>query len=65
MEVDRSDDFPFQQKGDFQGVATANYLVKIIWDTNQLMVNCWFGSRWFGLLESPKMKGIGILRVYP
>ena len=27
----------------------------------QLMVNCWFGARWFGFLESPKMKGIGIL----
>ena len=25
------------------------------------LVNCWFGSRWFGFLESPKMKGIGIL----
>ena len=21
---------------------------------------CWFGSRWFGFLESPKMRGIGI-----
>ena len=24
----------------------------------QLMVKCWFGARWFGFLESPKMKGI-------
>ena len=24
----------------------------------QLMVNCWFGARWFGFLGSPKMKGI-------
>ena len=35
-------------------------------DTNsQLMVNCWFGSRWFGFLESPNMKGIGILGCTP
>ena len=27
------------------------------------MVNCWFGARWFGFLGSPKMKGIGIVRV--
>ena len=32
---------------------------------NQLMVNCWFGARWFGFLESPKMKGIGILGCTP
>ena len=25
---------------------------------NQLMVNCWFEARWFGFLESPKMKWI-------
>ena len=26
---------------------------------------CWFGARWFGFLESPKMKGIGILGCTP
>ena len=31
----------------------------------QLMVNCWFGARWFGFLESPKMKGIGNLGCTP
>ena len=31
----------------------------------QLMVNCWFVSRWFGFLESPKMKGIGNLGCTP
>ena len=28
---------------------------------NQLMLNWWFGTRWFGYLGSPKLKGIGIL----
>ena len=28
-------------------------------------VNCWFGARWLGFLESPKMKGIGILGCAP
>ena len=32
---------------------------------SQLIVNCWFGARWFGFLESPKMKGIGIPRCSP
>ena len=34
---------------------------------SQLMVNCWFGARWFGFLESPKMKGIVriVTWVYP
>ena len=31
---------------------------------NQLMVTCWFLSRWFGFLESLKMKGI-VTWVYP
>ncbi len=31
--------------------------------SNHLLVNCWFGARWFGFLESPKVKGIGI-RIY-
>ena len=33
-------------------------------DYFHLMVNCWFGTRWFGFLESPKMKGI-VSWVYP
>ena len=24
---------------------------------NQLMVNCWFGARWFGFLEFPYERG--------
>ena len=28
-------------------------------------LGCWFGSPWFGFLESPKMKGIGILGCTP
>ena len=33
---------------------------------DQLMVNYWLGSRWFGFRkESPKMKGIGILGCTP
>ena len=31
----------------------------------QLMLNCWFGARWFGFLGSPLMKGIGILWGHP
>ena len=31
----------------------------------QLVVNWWFGARWFGFLGCPKMKGIGILRGIP
>ena len=31
----------------------------------QLMVNCWFGARWFGFLESPKMKRIDNLGCPP
>ena len=27
-------------------------------ESSQLMVNCWFGSLWFGFVGSPKMKGI-------
>ena len=35
-------------------------------DTNQLMVNWWFGARWFGFpMGSPKLKGIGILWGFP
>ena len=30
-----------------------------------VIVICWFGARWFGFLESPKMKGIGISRCSP
>ena len=30
------------------------------WDI-QVMVNSWFGARWFGFRESSKMKGIGIV----
>ena len=37
----------------------------VFWISNQLMVNCWFGARWFGFLESPKMKGIGNLGCTP
>ena len=30
------------------------------WYTNQLMVNCWFGARWFGFRTDPrKWKGLG------
>ena len=29
---------------------------------NKLIVNWWFGARWFGFLESPFLKGMGKLR---
>ena len=36
-----------------------------IWKNAQLMVNWWFGARWFGFLGSPKMKGICFIYGYP
>ena len=34
------------------------FLSIFVQDDDQLMVNCWFGSRWFGSLGSPYWKGL-------
>ena len=45
-------------RGDFCDIHLGDQ--KVTWK-KLVMVNYWFGARWFGFLESPKMKGIGIL----
>ena len=47
-----------------QTVAPVSYFFCFVFG-NQLMVNWWFGARWFRFLGSPKMKGIGLLRGTP
>ena len=38
---------------------------KHVWNHHQLMVNWWFGARWFGFRTDPLMKGIGNLGCTP